>query len=120
MTRVAALLVYLCGVASADSSVTEPLLCFEWLDSWNRHWSGGRGADGANHSGVVTLRLDADGHCELADQGKRVDSVLDGDRQSRAYHPDAPSVKLLTIHSSKGLEFPVVLVAGLGLLANPG
>lgn len=38
--------------------------------------------------------------------------------KSRDYHPDQPSVKLVTLHSSKGLEFPVVLIPGLGYMPN--
>lgn len=41
------------------------------------------------------------------------------DKDSRRYNPAAPSIKLLTLHSSKGLEFPVVLIAGLGYLPEP-
>lgn len=37
---------------------------------------------------------------------------------SRSYQPDNDSVKLMTMHSSKGLEFPVVLIPGLGYLPN--
>jgi superfamily I DNA/RNA helicase len=39
---------------------------------------------------------------------------------SRHYHPAASSLKLITMHSSKGLEFPVVLIPGLGFLLTPG
>lgn len=41
------------------------------------------------------------------------------DKDSRRYNPADPSIKLLTLHSSKGLEFPVVLIAGLGYLPEP-
>ena len=40
------------------------------------------------------------------------------DRDSRNYNANAPSVKLITMHSSKGLEFPVVFVPGIGFLPN--
>jgi hypothetical protein len=39
-------------------------------------------------------------------------------RQSRNYQPQQDSIKLLTMHSSKGLEFPAVLIPGLGFLPN--
>jgi ATP-dependent helicase/nuclease subunit A len=51
---------------------------------------------------------------EQKDEGARVnESVLP--------EPDDDAVRVLTIHGSKGLEFPVVLLAGLGvgLRANP-
>jgi hypothetical protein len=38
------------------------------------------------------------------------------DKQSRFYNPDQNSVKLLTMHSSKGLEFPIVFIPGLGFM----
>ncbi len=37
---------------------------------------------------------------------------------SRNYHPDEQSIKLITIHSSKGLEFPVVLIPGIGFMPD--
>lgn len=37
---------------------------------------------------------------------------------SRNFDPLSPSVKLVTMHSSKGLEFPVVFIPGLGYLPN--
>lgn len=37
---------------------------------------------------------------------------------SRHYHPNEDSIKLITMHSSKGLEFPVVCVPGLGYMPN--
>ena len=32
------------------------------------------------------------------------------------FHPDADSIKLMTLHNSKGLEFAVVAIAGLGFM----
>ncbi|WP_434684031.1 3'-5' exonuclease [Pseudanabaena minima] len=43
---------------------------------------------------------------------------LSQDSNSKRYHPEAQSVKLLTMHSSKGLEFPVVFIAGVGFMPN--
>jgi len=43
---------------------------------------------------------------------------LNADSNSKRYHPEAQSVKLLTMHSSKGLEFPVVFIAGVGFMPN--
>lgn len=34
----------------------------------------------------------------------------------RRFNPDADSIKLMTLHNSKGLEFPVVAIAGLGFM----
>lgn len=44
---------------------------------------------------------------------------LNQDQESQLYSPEAPSLKLVTMHSSKGLEFPVVFVPGIGYLPNP-
>ena len=41
---------------------------------------------------------------------------LNKDSRSRFYHPEADSVKLLTMHSSKGLEFETVCIPGVGYL----
>lgn len=38
------------------------------------------------------------------------------DKDSQLYDPAAPSIKLVTMHSSKGLEFPVVLIPDLGFM----
>jgi superfamily I DNA/RNA helicase len=34
----------------------------------------------------------------------------------RRFDPSADSIKLLTMHSSKGLEFPLVAIPGLGYM----
>lgn len=41
---------------------------------------------------------------------------LNEDSNSKRYHPEAQSVKRLTMHSSKGLEFPVVFIPGVGFM----
>ncbi|MCA6614410.1 MAG: NERD domain-containing protein [Pseudanabaena sp. M090S1SP1A06QC] len=43
---------------------------------------------------------------------------LNEDSNSKRYQPEAQSVKLLTMHSSKGLEFLVVFIAGIGFMPN--
>jgi superfamily I DNA/RNA helicase len=40
------------------------------------------------------------------------------DRPSKRFDPSADAVKVLTLHSSKGLEFPVVAILGLGSLPH--
>jgi hypothetical protein len=44
---------------------------------------------------------------------------LGEDKGKRTYRPTENSVKVLTMHSSKGLEFPVVAIPGLGFLPGP-
>lgn len=43
---------------------------------------------------------------------------VNADSQSRNYHPDEDSIKLITMHSSKGLEFPVVFIPGIGFMPD--
>jgi superfamily I DNA/RNA helicase len=40
--------------------------------------------------------------------------------RSGDFHPLVDSVKVMTMHASKGLEFPVVLVAGVGQMPEEG
>ena len=37
---------------------------------------------------------------------------------SRHFDPTTQSIKLMTMHASKGLEFPVVFIPGVGYLPN--
>lgn len=39
---------------------------------------------------------------------------LNGNRRNRNFHPAEDSVKVMTMHSSKGLEFPVGAIPGVG------
>ncbi|BAY66974.1 hypothetical protein NIES22_71180 (plasmid) [Calothrix brevissima NIES-22] len=41
---------------------------------------------------------------------------VNANSDSRNYHPAELSIKLMTMHSSKGLEFPVVLIPGIGYM----
>ena len=43
---------------------------------------------------------------------------LNQNSSSRNFDPLSPSLKLMTMHSSKGLEFPIVFIPGLGYLPN--
>lgn len=38
------------------------------------------------------------------------------DRASKRFDPNSASVKVITLHSSKGLEFPIVAIIGLGFM----
>jgi hypothetical protein len=57
--------------------------------------------------------------CRQFEQAQLPIEWISRDSDSRHYDADAPSVKLITMHSSKGLEFPVVFVPGVGFLPNP-
>jgi hypothetical protein len=54
--------------------------------------------------------------CRRFEQAQLPLEWINRDRDSRQFNPTAPSIKLVTMHSSKGLEFPVVLIPGLGYL----
>ncbi|MGB5600011.1 MAG: 3'-5' exonuclease, partial [Thiothrix litoralis] len=45
---------------------------------------------------------------------------LDSSKTKKQFNPHDDSVKLMTMHSSKGLEFPLVVVAGLGFMPEEG
>jgi superfamily I DNA/RNA helicase len=39
--------------------------------------------------------------------------------EKKAYNPASDAVKVMTMHSSKGLEFPLVVIPGIGQLPSP-
>jgi hypothetical protein len=41
-------------------------------------------------------------------------------KRSGDFHPEIDSVKVMTMHASKGLEFPVVALPGIGLMPEDG
>jgi hypothetical protein len=43
---------------------------------------------------------------------------VNANNDSRNYNPDEHSIKLITMFSSKGLEFPVVLIPGIGFMPH--
>lgn len=43
---------------------------------------------------------------------------VNADSDSRNYHPAEQSIKLITMYSSKGLEFPVVFILGIGYMPD--
>jgi hypothetical protein len=54
---------------------------------------------------------------QLQQAGLPVD-WLNQSSSSRNFDPSTPSTKLMTMHASKGLEFPVVFIPGVGYLPN--
>ena len=45
---------------------------------------------------------------------------LSDSKAKKQFKPSADSIKLMTMHSSKGLEFPVVAVSGIGSMPAGG
>ena len=43
---------------------------------------------------------------------------VNANNDSRNYNPAEESIKLITMHSSKGLEFPIVCIPGVGYMPN--
>ncbi|MGM3309684.1 DEAD/DEAH box helicase [Anabaena sp. WFMT] len=43
---------------------------------------------------------------------------VNANNDSRNYNPVEQSIKLITMHSSKGLEFPIVCIPGIGYMPN--
>ncbi|MEH1827967.1 MAG: 3'-5' exonuclease [Nostoc sp.] len=43
---------------------------------------------------------------------------VNANSDSRNYHPNEQSIKLITMYSSKGLEFPVVFIPGIGYMPD--
>jgi superfamily I DNA/RNA helicase len=52
---------------------------------------------------------------QLAAAGISVARVIEP-KEKKGFDSNADSVKVMTMHSSKGLEFPLVVIPGIGLL----
>ncbi|MBD1852959.1 NERD domain-containing protein [Cyanobacteria bacterium FACHB-502] len=57
-------------------------------------------------------------HCQF-EQAQIPIEWINQNSDSRNFNADALSVKLMTMHSGKGLEFPVIFLPGLGFLPHP-
>jgi ATP-dependent exoDNAse (exonuclease V) beta subunit len=69
-------------------------------------------ARGWEDAGETSLRRFVEWAQRQADEGARVN-------ESVAPEPDDPAVRILTVHGAKGLEFPVVVLAGLNTIPSP-
>lgn len=86
------------------------------IASWVVRWHGDRGVQWADI--CVLYRNKRQGEL-IANQLKQANiphQWLSNSKAKKAFCFTQDSVKLMTIHSSKGLEFPMVIVAGLGYL----
>lgn len=54
--------------------------------------------------------------CKAMEQAHLPLEWVTKDHSSRYFQPQADSIKLITMHSSKGLEFPVVVIPGVGFM----
>ena len=66
-------------------------------------------ARGWEDAGETSLRRFVEWAQRQADEGARVN-------ESVAPEPDDPAVRILTVHGAKGLEFPIVILAGLNTI----
>jgi ATP-dependent helicase/nuclease subunit A len=62
-------------------------------------------------AGETSLRGFVEWAARQADEGARVNEAV-------APEPDDPAVRILTVHGAKGLEFPIVVLAGLNTLPS--
>lgn len=84
---------------------------------WLQHWHQQQAMPWMDM--CITYRYAAQGKALFAAlQARDIPCQWLRDRTSKTqFDPYANSVKLMTIHSSKGLEFPLVVVAGIGFMA---
>ncbi|EIJ35631.1 3'-5' exonuclease [Thiothrix nivea] len=88
------------------------------IGRWLQHWHKQRATAWADMT--VLYRHAAEGrklHQALQDAGIPCQWLRNADSKKR-FNPAEDSVKLMTIHSSKGLEFPLVIIAGVGFIAT--
>ena len=62
-------------------------------------------------AGGTSLRRFVEWASRQADEGVRVNEAV-------APEPDDPALRILTVHGAKGLEFPIVILAGLNTLPS--
>jgi superfamily I DNA/RNA helicase len=67
---------------------------------------------------VYRVRWMAERICKHFQQTQIPVEWVNRDNHSRDYRPAAASIKLVTMHSSKGLEFPVVFIPGIGFMPS--
>jgi superfamily I DNA/RNA helicase len=87
---------------------------------WLQHWHGKR--DMVWSGMCIIYRHAAQGrqlYGALQDAGIPC-QWLGNKETKRQFNPNADDVKLMTMHSSKGLEFPLVVISGLGFMPGAG
>jgi hypothetical protein len=67
---------------------------------------------------VYRSKFMGDRICQQFQQAQIPVEWVNATSESRNFHPSDESIKLMTMHSSKGLEFPVVFIPGVGYLPN--
>lgn len=77
-----------------------------------------RGTDWNEIAIIYRLRFMGEDIYNRFQQAKIPIEWVNANSESRNYHPDEPSIKLITMHSSKGLEFPVVCIPGIGYMPD--
>lgn len=111
---------------SAGRHSFEPKLCtfssFEEeiakITNWLQHWHENRGTGWAD---IAVLYRHASQGRELYQAFSTAGIPchwLNDSASKKRFNPAEDSVKLMTIHSSKGLEFPLVVIVGLGFVST--
>lgn len=67
---------------------------------------------------VYRSKFMGDRICQQFQQAQIPVEWVNATSESRNFHPSDESIKLITMHSSKGLEFSVVFIPGVGYLPN--
>lgn len=89
-----------------------------WLREESERTQGNAEQGESRYENVLELRTVAERHTELSDLLEEL--ALMSDVEKSTARDDRPRLKLMTIHAAKGLEFPLVAVAGMeeGLLPH--
>ncbi|GAB3703839.1 UvrD-helicase domain-containing protein [Mariniluteicoccus flavus] len=99
------------GVAALMEAMTEAGLAVRLLEQpdGDRRWTDLRHVAQALHAARTRDRLGTAGLVEWLTDRRR-EAATAGDERTRRLETDAQAVSIMTVHRSKGLEFPVVLL----------
>lgn len=88
-----------------------------WLQDEERRTRGAADPTESRYENVLELRTVAERHTTLEDFLAELSLMSDVEKSTQR---EGPRVKLMTIHAAKGLEFPIVAIAGMeeGLLPH--
>jgi hypothetical protein len=88
----------------------------EKITSWLRQWHQQRQLNWADMCILYRSKWQGTHLYEAIQTAKIPCQWLSSQAAKKQFDPQQDSVKLMTMHSSKGLEFPLVVIAGLGFM----